>query len=79
MKDKLTIWQETTEDDVKTYFCVLKNGKEVKNISSMEHEELRRLFHMVDGLSHKLWHKLHYKVFKCCPVCKVKRLVVKNE
>lgn len=74
LTNKLTIWQEIRGDDMKANFCVYKNGEIVKtSISSLDVEDLRKLCHMADGLSHKLWHVLHFKLFKCCPVCNIKK------
>jgi len=71
---KIGIYQEREPGVNTTYFCIYKNGKDVKlKLSAMSVEDLRELSRMVDGMAHKLWHILHYKLFKCCPTCHVKK------
>ena len=53
-------------------YYIYKDGKAVK-LSSLSGEDLSLLSDMVNGISHKLWHMLHYKMFKCCPTCNVKK------
>jgi|GEM_PF-6887588 len=71
--DKLALCQELAEDN-KIYFTIYKNGEIVKTkLSSMGMEDLVKLQRMIEGMSHKIWHTMHFRVFKCCPTCHVKR------